>query len=257
MILILTDHRHEIVSSQKARDCIDNQVIFELEAVFSKIRDKAWSSLWVDHEKHPSSLFEVIVDRFQLVREEVFFGSGNDKESTVFGESIRKGQSLLFHFIAKFSEFVFGLGIALLPALLHCLFPMAFKKIDNLFLLPGNFDQGVGDIFFSGSCDAAIFISTFKNSCSVLGNFVPFDQAWIFIRVNELVLYFARMVRIDFHQVFHFGPAVIALPEEAFDGHFIFQVFEDFDRLVRKAVHFGFSKIKAVVMPGKDVVEEG
>jgi len=64
------------------------------------------------------------------------------------------------------------------------------------------------------------------------------------------------MVVVNTQQILHIGLVKVPFPIEAFGVDIIFQILQDFNRLVRKTVEFGFGKIKPVVVSRKEVIDE-
>jgi len=131
---------------------------------------------------------------------------------------------------------------------------VSFQKINNLLLFPGKLDDSVGNIFFGSGRNPVFFVSEFKDSGAILSDTILFYQSRIFIRIDEFVLNFWRMIGINFKQVFHCCPAWITFAEKGFNGNFLFQVFDYFNRLLRKTVNFSCRKIDPVVVSGQEIV---
>ncbi len=68
---------------------------------------------------------------------------------------------------------------------------MPLQKIDDFFLFSGDFDDSIGNVFFTGGSNPAVFFLAFKDSRPVDRDFVSFDQTRIFIRIDEIVFNFA------------------------------------------------------------------
>ena len=64
------------------------------------------------------------------------------------------------------------------------------------------------------------------------------------------------MVVVDFHQVFHLSSAEISFPEETSCHDLIFQILQDLNGLIRKAVKFSFGKVKPVVVASLEIIDE-
>jgi chemotaxis protein histidine kinase CheA len=64
------------------------------------------------------------------------------------------------------------------------------------------------------------------------------------------------MIGVVIHQVLQSVPLVVSFEKEALDSDLILKILEHAHRLVGKAVNFGLSEVKPVVVPGEDVVDE-